>query len=226
MKLGRFSLLVSIAWVALLAGQAPRAEEPIHTPSEQMKEAVGKLNKSPATIGKSLQDLTEAAKAKLKQAFGGQSKPSDKNEQLDLDVPKKKNKPNPTPLALPEKGRDPFQPYKVKPKTTPRQELNENLPPLERYEIGELKLVGIAGYEGNQDWKALVLAPDKKSYTLSIGTIVGPNQGRVKTIDVSEVVFEEHFASGRKSKTPTTWSCKIKNFCLKPNAVKNAESGK
>src|SRR6266511_1116165 len=65
------------------------AEEAIRTPSEQMKDAVEELNKARATIGKSLQGLTDAARAKLQQTLGSKAKADSKVEPVDLNVPQK-----------------------------------------------------------------------------------------------------------------------------------------
>lgn len=71
----RLALLT--CFVGLTAGNT-RAQEAIPTPSEKMQEAVGKLNKAPATIGQSLQGLRDAAAAKLKQTLGAGAKPDAK----------------------------------------------------------------------------------------------------------------------------------------------------
>jgi len=78
-------LALLICFVGLTAGNT-RAQEPIPTPSEKMQEAVGKLNKAPATIGQSLQGLRDAAAAKLKQTLGAGAKPDAKAAPVDLDV--------------------------------------------------------------------------------------------------------------------------------------------
>jgi hypothetical protein len=82
----RLALLT--CFVGLTAGNT-HAQEPIPTPSEKMKEAVGKLNKAPATIGQSLQGLRDAAAAKLKQTLGAGAMPGAKADPVDLDVPQK-----------------------------------------------------------------------------------------------------------------------------------------
>ncbi len=187
-KHGGFLLLVSFACAALLAGRALCAEKEIRTPSEQMKEAVGKLNKAPATIGKSLQELTEAAKAKLKQAFGGQSKPTDKTKQLDLDVPRKNLTAPPAPQrALKEIDRDPFRPMTLQTKVQTRK--RENLSPLERFDLSQLKLVGIIW--DIKEPRALVEDSAKLGYVVKIGTPIGNNDGKIKAIRPDEIVVEE-----------------------------------
>src|SRR6267378_5369069 len=81
--------LLPIICVAIIAVGSVHGEEPIPTPSEKMKDAVGKLNKAPATIGQSLQGLRDAAAAKLKQTLGAGAKPDAKAAPVDLDLPQK-----------------------------------------------------------------------------------------------------------------------------------------
>ncbi|MGE5218791.1 MAG: pilus assembly protein PilP [Chloroflexota bacterium] len=201
-KLGRFSLLVSIAWVALMTGMALCAEEASRTPSEQMKEAVGKISKAPATIGKSLQDLTDAAKAKLKQAFGGPSKPNE-DKQLNLDVPQKSlAAPLPTPNAMKETGRDPFRPMTLRAKVPRRAK--ENLSPLERFDLSQLKLVGIIW--DIKEPRAMVEDSAGLGYVVKVGTPIGNNEGKIKAIHHNEVVVEEIYsdAYGKPTKRDVT----------------------
>ena len=67
----------------------------------------------------------------------------------------------------------------------------ETLPPLQRREISELKLIGIiwnsAGYN------AMLETPDGKGYTIKAGTIVGPKKGIVKKITKRTVLIEEKY---------------------------------
>jgi Tfp pilus assembly protein PilP len=67
----------------------------------------------------------------------------------------------------------------------------ETMPPLQRREISELKLIGIvwdrAGYN------AMLETPDGKGYTVKVGTIVGPKKGIVRKITKRTVVIEEKY---------------------------------
>lgn len=67
----------------------------------------------------------------------------------------------------------------------------ETLPPLQRREISELKLIGIiwnsAGYN------AMLETPDGKGYTIKVGTIVGPKKGVVRKVTKRTVVIEEKY---------------------------------
>jgi Tfp pilus assembly protein PilP len=200
------------------------AQEQIQTPSQKTKEAVEKLAKTPATIGKSLGVLTEAANAKLKQVFGEKPDVKTNTEPDDTSLPPRKPADTQLPRYSPKGKRDPFVPYTVRTKSEPAQrQRDESLPPILRYDIGEFKLVGIAGYEKGQEWKALILDPDKKSYTLTVGMDIGSNHVRVKAINSFEVVFEDESAR-KNSRSSTTWSCIVGTLCSKPTLSTNKQS--
>lgn len=72
------------------------------------------------------------------------------------------------------------------------------LTPLEKFDLGELKLVGVLS-KGNET-VALVEDNEGKGYTVKRGTRIGRNGGVVGKITVKEVVIIEEFfdISGRK----------------------------
>jgi type IV pilus assembly protein PilP len=75
-----------------------------------------------------------------------------------------------------------------------REPLNDDAEPetpLQRYGLKELKL--IATVLGQQEPRAMIVAPDKKAYTLTVGVKVGRNRGKVVEITVDKVVVEERF---------------------------------
>src|SRR5215207_54860 len=74
--------VLSVLWWLALGFEFTIAQENIQTPSHNTKQALEKLTKTPATIGKSLEALTGAANATLKQVFG--DKPEVKTR-VDLD---------------------------------------------------------------------------------------------------------------------------------------------
>lgn len=80
--------------------------------------------------------------------------------------------------------RDPFESPLVK-------ELNGDTPltPLQQFDISQLMLTGVV--LGLDSPRAMVKAPDKKSYILSIGTLVGKNGGKVIQINNDGVSVEE-----------------------------------
>lgn len=73
----------------------------------------------------------------------------------------------------------------------PLQNDVEPLTPLQKFGVKELRLTAIISGKGKT--RAMIVAPDKKAYVLTVGTKVGRNQGYVKEITVDEVVVEERF---------------------------------
>jgi len=172
------------------------AQEEKATPSQQTKEAIEKFKKAPATVGQTLDALKEVAKAKLQEALGG--KQAAKVETGSTTLPAKKPEQPERPRYSSVGKRDPFRPLSLKPKAS--QRARENLSPLERYELGQLKLVAIVW--DIKEPKAMVEDGIGLGYVVKIGTLIGPNEGKVKAIKPTEVVIEEHvtdFYGARKS---------------------------
>jgi Tfp pilus assembly protein PilP len=187
----RIVVLILFACAGFFAAPVFAAEESIRTPSDQMKEAVGKVGKAPATIGKSLQDLTDAAKEKLRETFGGKATPEAKATASDLTVPKKTpDMPAPS-VKIDESQRDPFRPMTLRAKTETTRK-RENLSPLEHFDLSQLKLVGIVW--DTKDPRAMVEDSSGLGYVVKVGTPIGANDGKVKAIYRNEVVVEEFFA--------------------------------
>lgn len=83
-------------------------------------------------------------------------------------------------------GRDPFRPPSF-----PSAELaHENRPPLLRYDLGQLKLVGTI--HGVREPVALIEDAEGLGYIIRVGTRIGVNDGVVKSIGKGRVVIEEH----------------------------------
>jgi Tfp pilus assembly protein PilP len=181
----RLALLT--CFVGLTAGNT-HAQEPIPTPSEKMKEAVGKLNKAPATIGQSLQGLRDAAAAKLKQTFGAGAKPDAKAAAEGFDVPQKTSEMPAAPHALKEGSRDPFRSPLMPKKVTTR--VRENLSPLEQKDLSQLNLVGIIS--NIKEPIALIEDSTGLGYTVKVGTPIGINNGKVKAIHRDLIIVEEN----------------------------------
>ncbi len=105
------------------------------------------------------------------------------------EAPKVEEKPAPVYRYDPGGRRDPFVPIIVKKE---EQKVNTaNRPPLERFNISELKLTGIVW--GGFGYNAVIEAPDGKGYFVRTGTVLGPNRGVVKRITQSTVVIEEKY---------------------------------
>lgn len=166
------------------------AEEPVVTPSAQMKEAVNKLARTPATIRKSLGDLTDSAKEKLRQTLGRSVDADTATEPVDLELPKKLSRqPAPRNTRQMNRERDPFRPMTLRTRLPNRP--RENLSPLERLELSQIKLVGIVWDIGEP--RAIVEDSAGLGYTIKVGTPIGTSDGRVKAIHRNEVIIEESF---------------------------------
>lgn len=186
-------LLVLMTWALSTIGLG-FAQEPVRTPSDKTKEAVEKFNNAPASIGKTLEGLRDAAKEKLRQTLGGKAKAEAKAEgnsqRVDLNVPQKSpDAPPPTP-ALKEGGRDPFRPMTLRAKVNSRS--RENLSPLERLDLSQLKVVGIIW--DIKEPRAMVEDTAGLGYVVKVGTPIGSNDGTVKAIHRNQVVVEESTA--------------------------------
>lgn len=104
---------------------------------------------------------------------------------------------------------DPFKPFvdaelalrKSKETQVKKQQQRQKLPlsPLRRAGIEQFKLVGIGGNEKGRT--AVVQDMAGKYYTLSIGTPIGMNNGKVAKILRDRVVVVEPTAGGKKGKT-------------------------
>ncbi|MGE3538251.1 MAG: pilus assembly protein PilP [Candidatus Tectimicrobiota bacterium] len=104
--------------------------------------------------------------------------------------------------------RDPLEPL-VKPvapiegELRPRPRAAERPPgPLERYDLSSLKLVGIVW--GELGRKALIKAPDNKSYFATVETSIGKYSGRVITIGNDYLVIEEEYVNAEDKIVPKT----------------------
>jgi Tfp pilus assembly protein PilP len=167
-----------------LAALSHGAEEPL--PSDKMREATGKLNKVPASIGQSLRGLTDAATTKLKQLSGG-DKPAPESKAIDMTVPQKKPETAPPARVMKPEGRDPFRPMTLK--TSALSRSRENLSPLERLDIGQLRIVGIVW--DVKEPRAIVEDSSGLGYTVKVGTPIGSNDGRVRVIRRDQIIVEE-----------------------------------
>ena len=193
----RFSLGVLIVVLGVASVfELVIAQEQIQTPSQKTKEAVERLAKTPATIGKSLGVLTEAANAKLKQVFGDKPEVKTNTEPDDTSVLQKRNPKSESPKYTRKVNRDPFRPPSIQARTGTRS--RDNLSPLERFELGQLKVVGIVW--DVKEPKAMIEDSAGLGYTILVGTPIGGSEGRVKAIHRDQVVVAESFedVSGKK----------------------------
>ncbi len=87
----------------------------------------------------------------------------------------------------PEGRRDPFRSIVVA--SEKGREGLENLPPLQRRELSEFRLIGVIW--GGFGYTGMLMTPDGKGYTVRVGTRVGVNNGIVKGISERQLVVEE-----------------------------------
>jgi type IV pilus assembly protein PilP len=176
--------IVLILAISLTAALSYGAEEPM--PSDKMREAVGKLDKAPASIGQSLRGLSDAAATKLKQ-ISGTSRSAPESKPLDMALPQKKSEIAPPARVMKQEGRDPFRPMTLKSNGPSRS--RENLSPLERFDIGQLRIVGIVW--DVKEPRAIIEDSAGLGYTVKVGTPIGSNDGRVKVIRRDQIIIEE-----------------------------------
>ena len=102
--------------------------------------------------------------------------------------------------------RDPLEPLlKEAPpdvlRPRPRQP-ERPLGPLERFDLSALKLVGIVW--GELGRKALIKAPDGKSYFATLETYMGKYSGKVIAIENDRLVIEEQYLNSEDKLVPKT----------------------
>jgi len=157
------------------------AQEKVDTPLRMTQEAAEKSSQGPKASGKSIQDPGEGAKTKLEGAVseGGMVGGAE-------------------PHLSPRSRRDPFRPFTLNVRPSVRR--RENLSPLERFELGQLKLVAVIW--DIKEAKALVEDSAGLGYVIKVGTPIGVNDGKVKTIKPNGVTIEEFFVDfyGAKKK--------------------------
>jgi type IV pilus assembly protein PilP len=191
-------LSLALAFLAVFPWETTMAQDSAQLPSQTMKDAVEKFSNAPATIGKAFQDMTDAVKNKRPQGLGGKAGPEDKAIAGELDSKIKKDAAPAGEHVAPQITRDPFRPMSLRTKTPPRA--RENLSPLERFELGQLKIVGIIW--DLKEPRALIEDTAGLGYVVKVGTPIGSNDGTVKAIGRSQVIVEEFYedASGAKRK--------------------------
>jgi Tfp pilus assembly protein PilP len=102
--------------------------------------------------------------------------------------------------------RDPFVPFLRMAKKDSRPVVG-SLPPLQRYELGEFRFVGVIW--GPKVTRALVEDTEGKGYTISVGTKIGRSGGVVTRITEKEVVVREEFRDYSGSKVKRDSSLKL-----------------
>jgi Tfp pilus assembly protein PilP len=173
--------------ILFFLGAGAAAAQEVERPSQKAKEAVDKLLRAPSVVGKSVRDLSDAAKAKLAEA-ADEGKTTKANPET-LPVAEKKADPAPSGSLSTVGRRDPFRPFTLNTRAARRS--RENLSPLERYELSQLRLVGVVWKI--KDPNALVEDTTGLGYIVRVGTPIGTNDGKVKAIKPDEIVIEETY---------------------------------
>jgi type IV pilus assembly protein PilP len=184
--MNRWLLAPVLAAVLALYGSG-FAQDEKGTPSQKTKEAVDKLKQTPAGVAKALETLKDAVMEKIGDSFGSGQKTPSANDPLAL--PEKKSESPASPSYSSAGKRDPFQPLPLKTQTKRRP--RENLSPLERYDLGQLQLVGIVW--NSKEPRAMVEDSSGLGYVVRVGTPIGPNDGKIKEIKPNEIIIEESY---------------------------------
>jgi len=165
-------------------------QEGMETPSQKTREAITKFRKVPASFGSDIRALKETAKTKLKTLGGRRSAQVAEDDPLAMPLPKPQRPEGPNERRYSSaRMRDPFRPFVLELRSKRRR--RENLSPLERVELSQLKLVGIIW--DIPEPRAMVEDTAGLGYVIKIGTSIGRNDGTVKVIAPKEVVIEENF---------------------------------
>jgi type IV pilus assembly protein PilP len=194
--MNRWLFFLALAAVVSLSGTGA-AQDDKDAPSQKTREALDKFKQAPEMIGKNLEALKEAVTGKTGQRSESEAKASPAADALG--VPEKKAEAAQAPRYSSAGKRDPFQALPLKIQT--KRRTRENLSPLERYDLGQLKLVGVVW--DAKDPRAMVEDSSGLGYVVKVGTPIGSNEGKIKEIKASEVVIEESyidFYGARKSR--------------------------
>jgi type IV pilus assembly protein PilP len=173
--------------ILLLVTGSLAAQEKLETPSKKVKEAVDQLLRAPSAVGKSLQDLSDVAKAKLRDAMA-ETNSTKANSETPAPAESKPDQSSPAPFSTTGR-RDPFRPFTLNTRSDGRR--RENLSPLERYDLGQLRLVGIVWQV--KEPSAMIEDSVGLGYVVKVGTPIGANDGKVKAIKLNEIIIEETY---------------------------------
>jgi len=140
-----------------------------------MNDRVGVAANSDAGAATAADDTASPAKAPERVAVATANKPENSRSRA-------------TKRYDPAVHRDPFEPPTIAAE-------NEDMPrtPLERYEVGQLKLVGVVW--GGSNSRAMVEDSAGLGYIVTHGTLIGSSGGFVRDIEPARVLIEETFTN-------------------------------
>ena len=183
-KTGLCAILVLSVAAGLQAQISNRAE------LGKAKETNDNVTLTPPAVGKTLQQVKDVTAPAPVSRFRKQAvKPEESTERVDLNTSIKSAEPLIIPRTLKDDGRDPFRPATLRKKAVARP--RENLSPLERFELNQLKIVGVV-WDMNEP-RAMVEDSTGLGYTIKVGSPIGANDGTVKAIHRNEIVVEEYY---------------------------------
>ena len=159
------------------------AQEKVKAPVQQGRDGVEKQPSIPRAVVKT---APEVAAAKDKPGIPVSEEGAAKNKsEAAADAEKS---PTAAPRISAPGKRDPFRPFTLNVRSSSARR-RENLSPLERYELGQLKLVGVIW--DVKEPNAMVEDAGGLGYRVKVGTPIGSNEGKVKTILQDGIVVEE-----------------------------------
>lgn len=95
--------------------------------------------------------------------------------------------------------RDPFAPLVQKESRVGSEKPKRELGPLEKFELSQFRLLAMMIVQGSP--RAMVKAPDGKSYTVKVGDMIGPNGGVVTRIETKTAEID-NMTGQRVEKSP------------------------
>ena len=159
------------------------AQEKMQAPALQSKDGVAK----PSSAGRAVIKPLDAATAQNSPASAAKEPEPVKNKsETDADAEKT---PSPPARNVTSIKRDPFRPFTLNARGNSARR-RENVSPLERYELGQLKLVGVIW--DVKEPNAMVEDASGLGYRIKVGTPIGSNEGKVKAILQDGIVVEEY----------------------------------
>jgi Tfp pilus assembly protein PilP len=188
MTLKKFGILPRVVFFGLTLMGSVCAQENLPTPSQKTKDAVDKFSDAPAAIAKGLQGLTDAARAKLQQTLSRKAGPETIAESPEQGSVSKSTMPSEPSRFTEGVKRDPFRPPNLKTKSASTR---ENLSPLERFDLSQLKVTGIVW--DIKEPRAMIEDKTGLGYIVKVGTPIGGSEGRVKAIRRDQIVVEETY---------------------------------
>ncbi|PLX78360.1 MAG: hypothetical protein C0616_14815 [Desulfuromonas sp.] len=114
---------------------------------------------------------------------------SAKTQKVKSEAPAVKKPKKPEYVYDPTGLRDPFMPLAVLKKQA--VDNTEPLTPLQEFDLGQFRLIGVI--VGRGEPKAMVVAPDKKSYVVKAGMLIGKSNGKILEINPEGIRIEEKY---------------------------------